>query len=408
MTLDIDFVRSQFPAFAEPGLEGQAFFENAGGSYACRQVIDRLCSYYRANKVQPYYPFAASAQAGAQMDAAYVRLAEYLNVTPEEVHIGPSTSQNTATLAQAFRNVFRPGDEIIVTNQDHEANIGVWRRLEGDGLVIRQWSIDPASGLLDPDDLDGLFTDRTRLIAFTHCSNLIAHINPVAEICAKARAAGVISVVDGVSFAGHGLPDVRALGADIYLFSSYKTFGPHQGIMTVRPEITELLGNQGHFFNGALVHKRLVPAGPDHAQVAALNGVAEYFDALDAHHHPDEDIADRPARVRALMHAAEIPMLKCLLAFLEGRPGIRLLGSSDASERAPTVSVIVRDHPAIDLSTELAARGIMAGGGHYYAYRALQGLGEDPERGALRLSFVHYTHEEEMDRLIEALDELLP
>ncbi|HPQ97333.1 MAG TPA: aminotransferase class V-fold PLP-dependent enzyme, partial [Thiolinea sp.] len=231
--LDRPFVRSQFPAFEEPGLQGQAHFENAGGSYACRQVIGRLCDYYRQTKVQPYYSFKASALAGQQMDQAYGRLAEYLNLTPDAVHLGPSTSQNTAVLAQAFRKVLKPGDEIIVTNQDHEANSGVWRRLADDGLVIREWQLDPASGQLDPAQLDQLFSERTRLLAFTHCSNVVAHLNPVAAICHKARAAGIFTVVDGVSYAGHGFPDVRALGADVYLFSLYKTFGPHQGVMTL-------------------------------------------------------------------------------------------------------------------------------------------------------------------------------
>ena len=122
--LDLDFVRAQFPAFAEPSLREQAHFENAGGSYACAQVIERLGDYYRQNKVQPYYAFGASAAAGEMMDTAPVRFAAYLGVGAEEVHFGPSTSQNTATLAQAFRRVLQPGDEIIVTNQDHEANIG--------------------------------------------------------------------------------------------------------------------------------------------------------------------------------------------------------------------------------------------------------------------------------------------
>src|SRR5262249_46701577 len=165
------------------------------------------------------------------MDRAHVRLAEYLNVAPEEIHFGPSTSQNTYVLAQALRQALRPGDEIIVTNQEHEANTGVFRRLAADGVIVREWGVNRDTGALNPSDLDPLLSARTKFLAVTHCSNVVAYINPIAQITAKARLAGALTIVDGVAFAPHGLPDVDALGADIYLFSLYKTFGPHQGVM---------------------------------------------------------------------------------------------------------------------------------------------------------------------------------
>ena len=233
MTLDLAYARRQFPAFVEPSLANQAFFENAGGSYACAAVIDRLGEYYRRLKVQPYYAFRASSEAGEWMDASRTRLAEYLGVTPHEVHFGPSTSQNTYVLAQAFGRLLKPGDEIIVTNQDHEANSGCWRRLAARGITVREWCVDPDSGVLDEAQLEQLLSERTRLLTFPHASNVVAHINPVARIAARARAAGAISIVDGVAWAPHGLPDVAALGADAYLFSLYKTYGPHQGLMGV-------------------------------------------------------------------------------------------------------------------------------------------------------------------------------
>ncbi len=405
--IDLDFVRGEFPAFAEPSLERQAFFENAGGSYPCRPVVERLHEYYRRLKVQPYYRYPASIEAGEWMDAAYVRLAEYLNVTPEEVHFGPSTSQNTYVLAQAVRRWLRPGDEIIVTNQDHEANNGVWRRLAADGVAVKEWRVDRDSGTLDPANLDGLLGERTRLLAFSHCSNVVAHLNPVAQIARRARAASALTVVDGVSWAPHGLPDVDALGADLYLFSLYKTFGPHQGLMVVRKSALEALGNEGHYFNASIGHKRLVPAGPDHAQVAAARGVAEYFDALDAHHAPAATAAGRPQRVRQLLRDAERPLLAKLLDYLAAHRGVRLLGPADAAERAATVTFVpLRREPA-DLVPALAERGIMAGAGHFYAVRLLEAMGVDPNRGALRLSFVHYTSPEDVTRAIEALDRLL-
>jgi len=415
MPIDVGFVRSQFPAFAEASLTGQAFFENAGGSYACGPVIERLGEYYRRLKVQPYYGFPASMEAGAWMDASRERLAEYLGVTPAEVHFGPSTSQNSYVLAQAMRRLLKPGDEIIVTNQDHEANSGCWRRLEASGVRVREWQVDPDSGALDVRALDALISERTRLLTFTHASNVVAHINPVAEITARARRAGVITVVDGVAWAPHGLPDVSALGADVYLFSLYKTYGPHQGLMVVRSELLPRLNNEGHYFNEHEPHKRLVPAGPDHAQVAAARGIAEYFDRLDAHHRGGAGGAAgaasapsaRAERVRRLRREAEVPLLARLLDYLSGRRGVRILGPARAAERAATVAFVPHEvEPGVAVKA-LAERGFMAGHGNFYAVRLLEAMGVDPQRGALRLSLVHYNTAAEVAALIEALDEVL-
>ncbi|HUR41885.1 MAG TPA: aminotransferase class V-fold PLP-dependent enzyme [Verrucomicrobiae bacterium] len=404
--MDLAFVRAQFPAFSEPSLADQAFFENAGGSYPCAQVTARLAEYYRRLKVQPYYPSAASTEAGAWMDAAHARLAEYLGVDADEVLLGPSSSQNGYVLAQAVRPLLKPGDEIVVTQQDHEANSGPWRRLAADGIVVREWRVDRDTGALDPAQLNALLTSRTKVVAFTHCSNVVAQVNPVADGCAQARSAGAISIVDGVAWAPHGLPDVAALGADAYLFSLYKTYGPHQGVMVIRRALQQRLANQAHFFLDAYPRKRLVPAGPDHAQVAAARGVAEYFDALDAH-HGGGDAAGRPARVRKRLREAELALLPRLLDFLAARRDVRLLGPRDARIRAATVAFVPQRRAPLDVAKDLAARGVMAGAGHFYAVRLLEAMGVDPARGALRLSFLHYNSPAELDRVLQALDATL-
>lgn len=403
-SLDLAYVRQQFPAFSEPTLQGQAFFENAGGSYACAPVIARLGEYYRRLKLQPYYPYPASTEAGAWMDASHARLARYLGVPADWLHFGQSTSQNSYVLANALRKRLRPGDEVIVTNQDHEANSGAWRRAASEaGATLREWTVDPASGRLDPAALDGLLSERTRLLAFTHCSNLIADIHPVAAICARARAAGALTVVDGVAAAPHGLPDVAALGCDVYLFSLYKTFGPHLGLMVLRPSLREVFGNEGHFFNEPLPRKRLVPAGPDHAQIAAAQGIADYFDALDAHHGGTDD-GGRADRVRTLLREAEKPGLQRLLDWLVTRGDLRLLGPADAGQRAATVSFQPRRRRPVEVTAVLAQQGILAAAGHFYALRLLQGVGIDPAEGVVRLSFLHYTAPEEIERLLGALE----
>jgi cysteine desulfurase family protein (TIGR01976 family) len=404
---DLDFVRAQFPAFAEPSLAGRAFFENAGGSYPARATVERLTAFYTRTKVQPYAPYPAAEAAGAAMDESYARLSALLGVAGDELHIGPSTTQNAYVLARAFRDSWAEGDEIVVTNQDHEANSGAWRRLADTGIVVREWRVDPDSGHLDPAALDALLTDRTRLVAFPHASNIVAEINPVAEIAAKVRAAGAVSVVDGVSYAPHGLPDVGALGCDVYLFSAYKTWGPHQGVMTVRRAVADALPNQSHWFNAGEIRKKLVPAGPDHAQVAALAGVADYLDALHAHHRGGEaPPAARAEAVHALIRDREAALLAPLLDWLRGRNDVRVLGPLDPARRAPTVAMVC-DLPGEAAARALAAHGIMAGGGHFYARRLIEAMGVDAERGVLRVSFLHYTAPAEVEKLIGALDAVL-
>jgi cysteine desulfurase family protein (TIGR01976 family) len=408
VTLNTDFVRSQFPAFAQPGLRDQAFFENAGGSYPCRQVVERLERFYRERKVQPYAPYAAAQAGGAEMDEARARLAAMMGVARDEVSFGPSTTANTYVLAQAVRKWLRAGEAIVVTNQDHEANSGPWRRLAEDGVEVREWQIDPATGHLDPARLAPLLADgRVRLVCFPHCSNVVAEINPVAEIAALAHAAGAAVCVDGVSYAPHGLPDVAALGADIYLFSAYKVFGPHQGVMVIRRALGEALPNQGHYFNGGTLYKRFTPAGPDHAQIAASAGIADYFDALhDAHFTPEPDAARRAAAVHDLMRAHEVALAQPLLDYLSARNDLRLIGPRDAARRAPTVAVAL-DRAAEPVSEALAREGINCWAGDFYAVRPLTAMGVDLDRGVLRLSFVHYTTKTEVDRLIAALDRVL-
>lgn len=407
MMLDTEFVRAQFPAFAAPALQGQAFFENAGGSYPCRQVVDRLTRFYRERKVQPYGPYDASRLAGEEMDEARARIAAMLGVDPDEVSIGPSTTQNTYVLAQAFAEMLAPGDAIIVTDQDHEANSGPWRRLGARGVTIREWKLDPETGHLPIEGLKRLLDRDVKLICFPHASNIVAEINPVAEIAALAHEAGAVICVDGVSYAPHGFPNVGALGADIYLFSSYKTYGPHQGVMVVRRALAERLPNQGHYFNGDTLYKRLTPAGPDHAQIAASAGMADYVDALYTHHYGGVAApAARAAAVHDLMRAHETALLQPVLDYLAARNAARLIGSARAAGRMPTVALALKA-PGAETAERLARDGIMCGGGDFYAVRCLEAQGVNADHGVLRVSFVHYTTKAEVDRLIGALDRAL-
>ena len=404
LLLDPTLIRAEFPAFSEPSLEGQAFFENAGGSYTARQVLDKLDHYYRATKVQPYGWYPASAEAGAAMDRAYERMGAALNVTADWIHFGPSTSANTYVLGNAFARWLKPGDAVIVTDQDHEANTGAWRRLAEIGAEIRVWTIDPETGHLALDVLDTLLDDKVRLIAFPHASNVVGEINPVKTIAERGHAVGAVVVVDGVSYAPHGLPDLADLGADIYLFSSYKTYGPHLGVMAIRPELGRELPNQGHFFNDAKLRYRLTPAGPDHAQIAAAAGVPDYLERVAEIAGANAAGADPFRRAHAAMRAQEIALAAPLVDFLKSNANrLRLIGPHNAEDRAPTFALALSE-PGAAVATRLSAHGIMAGGGHFYGWRPLTALGIDPAHGVLRLSFTHYTTPEEVGRLIAALD----
>ena len=403
--LDTAFARAQFPAFAEPSLRGWAFFENAGASYTCKPVIERLARFYTKTKVQPYYPYPASEAAGAAMDEAYVRLAGYLNVGVDEVLFGPSTSQNTYVLERALRSLWQEGDEIIVSNQDHEANVGAWRRLAETGIVVREWQIDPGTGGLDPGALRDALSERTRMVALPHCSNVVGAINPLAEISALAHAAGAIVVADGVAYAPHGLPDVAALGADIYLFSLYKTWGPHLGLMTVRRELLAAVENQSHFFNAGVARKKLLPAGPDHAQIAAAAGVADYLDLMDAHHFDEAaEPAARGRRLSGLFQAHETALLAPLLEWLRARDDVRILGPEYPDRRAPTVSILPLRKPAQEVHRILTQHRLMTGIGHFYGVRPLMAMDVPTDPGVLRVSFVHYTEGSEIERLLVGLD----
>jgi len=403
MTLPLDphAIRAHFPAFDEPGLAGQAFFENAGGSFTARPVLDRLDHYYRAHKLQPYGAYAASQEAGAEMDVAHERLGAALGVDADWIQFGPSTSANTYVLGKAFAEHLRPGDAVIVTNQDHEANSGAWRRLEAMGAEIREWKIDPHTGHLDLAALDALIDDRVKLVAFPHCSNVVGEINPVADICARARAVGATTVVDGVAYAPHGLPDISALGCDIYLFSAYKTYGPHQGVMVIDPALNRTLPHQGHFFNADKPRYRLTPAGPDHAQIAAAAGIADYLEIVAAEAGAESGTTAFQ-RARHAMRSQEIALMAPLLDWLRARNDVRIIGPDDPEKRAPTVALALNE-PGLDVARRLAAHGIMAGGGHFYGYRLVEALGIDPAHGVLRLSFLHYTTPAEIEKLIGAL-----
>ena len=226
VTLDVDFVRSQFPAFKDPLSKDWSFAENAGGSYVPINVIEKLNQFMVSTKVQPYAEYPMSKIAGENMDKATKIFAEMINAKDNEILIGGSTSINHV-LSNALKNFLKEGDEIIVTNQDHEANISPWRRLKNYGAKIIEWKFNKNNHELDLNDLKKIITGKTKILAVTHCSNIVGSVNDLRKISDLAHNYGIIVIGDGVSYAPHGIPDVKKLGVDFYTFSLYKTFGPH-------------------------------------------------------------------------------------------------------------------------------------------------------------------------------------
>ena len=415
LRLDHDFIRAQFPTLSHPATGQWVMSENAGGSYAAKPVIDQLHHYMTATKAQPYWDFAASAETGAMMDRATILWTAALNAESEEVMFGPSTSINTYVLAHALRAELNVGDEVIVTNQDHEANGGAWRRFsEGNsGIVVRELSVDPETGRLDFARLKNLMNKRTKLVFITHCSNIAGEIHDIAAIAREVHAAGARIGVDGVSAAPHLLPDVKALGVDFYYFSLYKVYGPHQGLMYVKREHLERMANQGHFFNEKKLGKRLTPAGPQHGEIACAGGVIDYLEAAYAHHLGKGEAAlpSLSARMQSIcdrFHAHECTQANRILTLLRDK-GAWIIGppTAEPHKRAATIGFRPKKGKPQDVVDKLIARQICTGSGHFYAYRLMQALGLEPDDGVVRLSLVHYNTEADVTRILEALDEAL-
>ncbi len=408
--LDTDFVRGFFPAIAAGN--DHVFVENAGGTYVPRQVIARIGEYMTDSQVQPNWNFPSSQRATERIKSGKRAMAEFVNAEADEIVIGPSTTLNIYLLADAIRPWFRPGDEIIVTEQDHEANIGAWRRWAESGVQVKEWRVDRESGALAEADLFALLTPRTKLVAFTHCSNVIGIVHDLAKLIPAIHKAGALAIVDGTAYAPHFSIDVKALDVDFYVFSLYKTCGPHQSLLYGKRDLLRRTSGRNHFFiapENTAYH--LLPGGPNHEFSAGLVGLAEYFLALDVHHfpHPANAFHDSVTRVYGLIAEHEARLAAKLVANLRARPGLRLYGQKRTGDGrlAPVIAFTIAGRRSSEIAAELNRRNIAIGHGDFWARRCIEALGLDPEEGVLRIGLAHYNDDGDIDRLIGALDEIL-
>jgi len=410
IALDIDFVKAQFPAFKDPLSSKWSFFENAGGSYVPHNVIKHLNNFMTSTKVQPYAEFDTSAIAGNNMDKATELFAEMINARKDEIIIGASTTMNMYVLSNAMKHFIKPGDEVIVTNQDHEANIGAWRRLESYGAVIKEWKINTENAELEIEDLKALLTNKTKIVAVTHCSNIVGSINNLQSIAKLVHKYNAFLVGDGVSYAPHGLPNVKDLDVDFYTFSLYKTYGPHLGLLYGKKEILNQLPNQNHEFLEGDVPYTLNPGGPNHEELSCLVGIYEYFNNLYNHHFPDENntLRKKIEKINELISNHEEQIANPLLEYLNSRNDIKLIGKKkiENKNRAPTIAFTFVNQSSKKISDQLVKNGIATRNDNFYAWRCLKALGIDVDDGVVRTSMVHYNTHEDVEKLISVLKKI--
>src|SRR5690606_12481499 len=271
--MDTDFVKTQFPALRNDFI----FMDNAGGSQVTKHVIDNIRDYLVNFNVQLGASYEISALAGVKLKKITRRLANMINAgDPREVIVGPSSTMLLRILSICLSKQWQPGDEVIVTNSEHESNVSCWMDLKEKGIVVKIWNLNPETLEFDANDLKNLLSEKTKLIAVTHVSNILGTINPIADLAGIVHDAGALICVDGVAFAPHRLVDVRQFNADFYVFSAYKVYGPHQSILYGKYHLLEKMVGINHYFIDEVPYK-FQPGNFNFELTAGLAGLPQYF-----------------------------------------------------------------------------------------------------------------------------------
>ena len=402
--LDLSAIRSEFPALAQDFV----FLDNAGGSQVLRRVADRVRDYLLTSSVQLGASYIHSQEAGAKVLQARQSVARLINANhDEEVVMGGATTALMFQLIQAILPQVRPGDEVILTNTDHEANIGAWLRLQAAGATVHFWNVNPETLELDLSDLQRLLSPRTIWVAMTHASNVLGTVNPVAEVAKRVHAVGGRLCVDAVAYAPHRLVDVQASGADVYVFSFYKVFGPHYAVLWGRRELLLQLSSLNHYFiTPQTIPYKLQPGNVNYELSYGCMGISDYLEAVGSSLGAQGDARTRMQYAFDAFERHEDALAEQLLTFLRSKAGVRIIGHSHVRGglRVPTVSFVVRGAPseAIVLHTDRFGIGIRFG--DFYAKRLIEALGLQARGGVVRVSIAHYNTPEEIARLITQLD----
>ena len=416
-SLDLHSYRRFFPALSQTVQDYPVvYFDNPGGTQVPSAVIDAFTAYLTRANANTGGAFANSRRTDAILAEARAAMADYLNADPDEIIFGANMTTLTFAISRALGRVFQPGDEILVTTLDHDANIAPWLALRENDVVVQFADIQPATCTLNMDDLHSKISPRTKLVAIGYASNAVGTINDLTTIIRWAREVGALVFVDAVQYAPHGPIDVRELDCDFLACSAYKFFGPHLGILYGKLPLLEQLAAYkvrpaspeppGKFETGTL----------NHEGIAGLLGALDYLALIgreQADRYPDA-YADWSGRRRALKIAMlaiqeyERELVTYLLQQLRSIQGLSLLGlthAEDVSRRVPTVACISNRYTPRDMARELGEHGIFTWDGNYYAMALMDRLGLG-EHGALRIGLAHYNTIEEIDRLIAVLRDL--
>ena len=402
--LNLEYIRSQFP-----GLETDwVLFDNAGGSQIAKPVVDRINEHFYTSNVQLDGSYPHSVLAKERHDQAHMKLAEWINASdPKELIMGSSTSLLVRILADNFRRILRDGDEIIVTNCDHEANIGAWRDLGNYGFIIKEWKLNPDTHSLEKEDLEHLLTENTRLVAFTSASNVLGMLNPVKEFTSTAHKYGALVCVDAVAYTPHRLINVKETEVDFIVFSFYKTYGPHYAMMYGKLDILESLPGFNHFFIKEPPYK-FQPGNYNFEFCHGLGALPDYFADIAEKHGYDGDNNRREKfnYIYPLIAKHEEELSTKVLDYLNQRNDIKIIGPVESSSdvRVPTISFVQKNRDSREITLKTDEHKVAIRWGHFYAYRLIQDLGLAKQNGVVRISMVHYNTIEEADRLIEALE----
>jgi cysteine desulfurase family protein (TIGR01976 family) len=406
--LDLPWVRSQFPSLNQT-VKGKpaVFLDGPGGTQVPQRVIDAISDYLTQSNANTCGAYATSRRTNAIIDDARAAMSDFLGCDPDEIIFGPNMTTLTYTMSRAIGRELGPGNEIVLTHLDHDANISPWRALEETGATVRFAEINQEDCTLDLNDLARKISGHTRLVAAGYASNAVGTINPVKKIVQLAHDGGALAYIDAVHYAPHGPIDVRALDCDFLACSTYKFFGPHMGVLYGKREHLKSLQPYKVRANTEAVPNRWEWGTLNHECIAGITACVDYL--ADLGRRADPSATTRRAALLVAYHAIqkhERNLVERLIRGLVSIPGLKLYGISDPrrfDHRCPTIAVRIAGHTPLELATALGERGFFTWDGNYYALNLTERLDVEKDGGFLRIGLVHYNTSEEVDRLIIAL-----
>jgi cysteine desulfurase family protein (TIGR01976 family) len=410
--LDMACVRAQFPAL-ETQEAGQplVFFDNPGGTQVTAGVIAAVSDYYTRSNANIGGGFATSRRTDAVLQEARAAMAAMLNASDEELVFGANMTTLTFHLARSLGETLQPGDEIVLTNLDHDANVAPWLDLAAQGAVIKFVDFDPADCTLDPAAFQAALSERTRLVAISHASNAVGTIPNVAELIRMAHAVGAWVFVDAVQYAPHGSIDVRALDCDFLACSAYKFFGPHAGILFGKAaHLRQLIPHKVRPAKDSLPY-RWETGTQNHEGMAGISAAVRHLQETGERSHGDGSTGSPREAIVAGMNAIrayEHGLSTYLLQGLAQIPDLKIYGITDLTrldERVPTFAFTWPRRSPRATAEYLGDHGICCWSGNYYALRLMERLGLEAQGGAVRIGLAHYNTREEIDRLLNLLSD---